>query len=149
MSLLGRVFADLIGFGHDVKVVFMPTFLFKIDAKLKILIENNGTGDIRTAAAERDKTLTEIGQRVLLKKGFSELHQLSHTSSLVLLHVYRLLLCSSLQVERMVNEADKFAKEKDTKNQADSVVYQTEKQLKGTRRQSSCICERKAGDQTR
>ncbi|KAF5816287.1 putative Heat shock protein 70kD domain superfamily [Helianthus annuus] len=49
----------------------------------------------------------------------------------------------------MVNEADKFAKEKDTKNQADSVVYQTEKQLKGTRRQSSCICERKAGDQTR
>lgn len=42
-----------------------------------------------------------------------------------------------LQVERMVEEADKFAKEDkekrdaiDTKNQADSVVYQTEKQLK-------------------
>lgn len=42
-----------------------------------------------------------------------------------------------IQVERMVNEAEKFAKEDkekrdaiDTKNQADSVVYQTEKQLK-------------------
>jgi L1 cell adhesion molecule like protein len=42
-----------------------------------------------------------------------------------------------LQVERMVEEADKFAQEDkekrdsiDTKNQADSVVYQTEKQLK-------------------
>ncbi|KAJ9552379.1 hypothetical protein OSB04_016424 [Centaurea solstitialis] len=41
------------------------------------------------------------------------------------------------EVERMVSEADKFAKEDkekrdaiDTKNQADSVVYQTEKQLK-------------------
>ncbi|MFS7934216.1 putative Heat shock protein 70 family [Helianthus anomalus] len=41
------------------------------------------------------------------------------------------------EVERMVNEAEKFAKEDkekrdaiDTKNQADSVVYQTEKQLK-------------------
>ncbi|KAF2293918.1 hypothetical protein GH714_005653 [Hevea brasiliensis] len=41
------------------------------------------------------------------------------------------------KVERMVNEAEKFAKEDkekrdaiDTKNQADSVVYQTEKQLK-------------------
>ncbi|KAL6905911.1 hypothetical protein ACP4OV_003512 [Aristida adscensionis] len=41
------------------------------------------------------------------------------------------------EVERMVEEADKFAKEDkekrdaiDTKNQADSVVYQTEKQLK-------------------
>nr|TKR99454.1 hypothetical protein D5086_0000193400 [Populus alba] len=54
-------------------------------------------------------------------------------------------LCSDLldstlpsdEVERMVSEADKFAKEDkekrdaiDTKNQADSVVYQTEKQLK-------------------
>jgi L1 cell adhesion molecule like protein len=45
--------------------------------------------------------------------------------------------CLLLQVERMVEEADKFAKEDkekrdaiDTKNQADSVVYQTEKQLK-------------------
>ena len=42
-----------------------------------------------------------------------------------------------MQVERMVSEADRFAKEDkekrdaiDTKNQADSVVYQTEKQLK-------------------
>lgn len=42
-----------------------------------------------------------------------------------------------LQVDRMVKEAEKFAKEDkekreaiDTKNQADSVVYQTEKQLK-------------------
>jgi heat shock protein 1/8 len=42
-----------------------------------------------------------------------------------------------MQVERMVKEADKFSKEDkerrdaiDTKNQADSVVYQTEKQLK-------------------
>lgn len=41
------------------------------------------------------------------------------------------------EVERMVKEAEKFAKEDkekretiDTKNQADSVVYQTEKQLK-------------------
>lgn len=41
------------------------------------------------------------------------------------------------QVERMVSEAERFAKEDkekrdaiDTKNQADSVVYQTEKQLK-------------------
>ncbi|GMH24863.1 hypothetical protein Nepgr_026706 [Nepenthes gracilis] len=41
------------------------------------------------------------------------------------------------EVERMVKEADKFAKEDkemrdavDTKNQADSIVYQTEKQLK-------------------
>ncbi|CAI9287191.1 unnamed protein product [Lactuca saligna] len=41
------------------------------------------------------------------------------------------------EVKRMVNEAEKFAKEDkekreaiDTKNQADSVVYQTEKQLK-------------------
>ncbi|KAG4379524.1 hypothetical protein GLYMA_16G002500v4 [Glycine max] len=41
------------------------------------------------------------------------------------------------EVERMVNEAEKFSKEDkekrdaiDTKNQADSVVYQTEKQLK-------------------
>ncbi|XP_068669667.1 stromal 70 kDa heat shock-related protein, chloroplastic-like [Aristolochia californica] len=41
------------------------------------------------------------------------------------------------EVERMVNEAEKFAKEDkekrdaiDTKNQAESVVYQTEKQLK-------------------
>ncbi|KAH8510002.1 hypothetical protein H0E87_007784 [Populus deltoides] len=50
-------------------------------------------------------------------------------------------LCSDLldsdEVERMVSEAEKFAKEDkekrdaiDTKNQADSVVYQTEKQLK-------------------
>ena len=43
----------------------------------------------------------------------------------------------NMQVQRMVNEAEKFAKEDkekrdaiDTKNQADSVVYQTEKQLK-------------------
>ncbi|KAL0357214.1 UNVERIFIED_CONTAM: Stromal heat shock-related protein, chloroplastic [Sesamum calycinum] len=42
-----------------------------------------------------------------------------------------------IEVERMVSEAEKFAKEDkekrdaiDTKNQADSVVYQTEKQLK-------------------
>lgn len=42
-----------------------------------------------------------------------------------------------LQVDRMVKEAEKFAKEDkekrdsiDTKNQADSLVYQTEKQLK-------------------
>lgn len=42
-----------------------------------------------------------------------------------------------MQVQRMVNEAERFAKEDkekrdaiDTKNQADSVVYQTEKQLK-------------------
>jgi heat shock protein 1/8 len=42
-----------------------------------------------------------------------------------------------MQVERMVSEAERFAKEDkekrdaiDTKNQADSVVYQTEKQLK-------------------
>ncbi|KAM7265192.1 hypothetical protein ACFE04_002875 [Oxalis oulophora] len=42
-----------------------------------------------------------------------------------------------MQVERMVSETEKFAKEDkekrdaiDTKNQADSVVYQTEKQLK-------------------
>lgn len=41
------------------------------------------------------------------------------------------------EVERMVNEAEKFAKEDkekrdaiDTKNQAESVIYQTEKQLK-------------------
>ncbi|KAK1310266.1 hypothetical protein QJS10_CPA08g01233 [Acorus calamus] len=41
------------------------------------------------------------------------------------------------EVERMVNEAEKFAKEDkekrdaiDTKNQADSLIYQTEKQLK-------------------
>ncbi|MCO5577372.1 hypothetical protein L7F22_058249 [Adiantum nelumboides] len=41
------------------------------------------------------------------------------------------------EVERMVNEAEKFSKEDkekrdaiDTKNQADSVIYQTEKQLK-------------------
>ncbi|KAH8514788.1 hypothetical protein H0E87_007583 [Populus deltoides] len=45
--------------------------------------------------------------------------------------------CYDTLVERMVSEADKFAKEDkekrdaiDTKNQADSVVYQTEKQLK-------------------
>ncbi|GJZ98928.1 stromal 70 kDa heat shock-related protein, chloroplastic [Tanacetum coccineum] len=44
---------------------------------------------------------------------------------------------SKCTVQRMVNEAEKFAKEDkekrdaiDTKNQADSVVYQTEKQLK-------------------
>lgn len=43
----------------------------------------------------------------------------------------------NMQVERMVKEAEKFSKEDkekrdaiDTKNQADSVVYQTEKQLK-------------------
>lgn len=43
----------------------------------------------------------------------------------------------NFQVSRMVKEAEKFAKEDkekrdaiDTKNQADSVVYQTEKQLK-------------------
>lgn len=43
----------------------------------------------------------------------------------------------NMQVDRMVKEAEKFAKEDkekrdaiDTKNQADSVVYQTEKQLK-------------------
>jgi heat shock protein 1/8 len=43
----------------------------------------------------------------------------------------------TLQVDRMVKEAEKFAKEDkekrdaiDTKNQADSVLYQTEKQLK-------------------
>ncbi|KAL6985448.1 70-kilodalton heat shock protein [Sarracenia purpurea var. burkii] len=42
-----------------------------------------------------------------------------------------------MEVERMVKEAERFAKEDkekrdaiDTKNQADSVVYQTEKQLK-------------------
>ena len=42
-----------------------------------------------------------------------------------------------LQVEKMVKEAERFAKDDkqkreaiDTKNQADSVVYQTEKQLK-------------------
>lgn len=42
-----------------------------------------------------------------------------------------------MQVDRMVKEAEKFAKEDkekrdaiDTKNQAESVVYQTEKQLK-------------------
>jgi molecular chaperone DnaK (HSP70) len=42
-----------------------------------------------------------------------------------------------LQVERMVDEAERFAKEDkekrdaiDTKNQAESVIYQTEKQLK-------------------
>ena len=42
-----------------------------------------------------------------------------------------------LQVERMVKEAEQFAKEDkekreaiDTKNQAESVIYQTEKQLK-------------------
>lgn len=42
-----------------------------------------------------------------------------------------------MQVERMVKEAERFSKEDkekrdaiDTKNQADSVVYQTEKQLK-------------------
>lgn len=46
-------------------------------------------------------------------------------------------LPGNVQVERMVNEAEKFAKEDkekrdaiDTKNQAESVVYQTEKQLK-------------------
>ncbi len=43
----------------------------------------------------------------------------------------------TLQVDRMVTEAEKFAKEDkekrdaiDTKNQADSVLYQTKKQLK-------------------
>jgi heat shock protein 1/8 len=43
----------------------------------------------------------------------------------------------TLQVNKMVTEAEKFAKEDkekrdaiDTKNQADSVLYQTEKQLK-------------------
>ena len=43
----------------------------------------------------------------------------------------------TMQVERMVKEAETYAKEDkekrdaiDTKNQADSVVYQTEKQLK-------------------
>ena len=42
-----------------------------------------------------------------------------------------------LQVEKMVKEAERFAKEDkqkmeaiDIRNQADSVVYQTEKQLK-------------------
>lgn len=42
-----------------------------------------------------------------------------------------------MQVDRMVKEAEKFAKEDkekrdaiDTKNQAESLVYQTEKQLK-------------------
>ncbi|KAG6383645.1 hypothetical protein SASPL_156594 [Salvia splendens] len=46
-------------------------------------------------------------------------------------------LGAAVQVERMVSEAEKFSKEDkekrdaiDTKNQADSVVYQTEKQLK-------------------
>ncbi|KAE9448315.1 hypothetical protein C3L33_19787, partial [Rhododendron williamsianum] len=46
-------------------------------------------------------------------------------------------LGAAVQVERMVKEAERFAKEDkekreaiDTKNQADSVVYQTEKQLK-------------------
>ncbi|WVY94321.1 hypothetical protein V8G54_033409 [Vigna mungo] len=46
-------------------------------------------------------------------------------------------LGAAVQVERMVKEAEKFSKEDkekrdaiDTKNQADSVVYQTEKQLK-------------------
>ncbi|KAF1895503.1 hypothetical protein Lal_00044154 [Lupinus albus] len=46
-------------------------------------------------------------------------------------------ILSVTAVQRMVNEAEKFAKEDkekrdaiDTKNQADSVVYQTEKQLK-------------------
>ena len=46
-------------------------------------------------------------------------------------------MCQNMQVQRMVNEAEKFAKDDkekrdaiDTKNQADSVVYQTEKQLK-------------------
>jgi len=45
--------------------------------------------------------------------------------------------CMMLQVDTMVQEAERFAKEDkekrdaiDTKNQADSVVYQTEKQLK-------------------
>lgn len=43
----------------------------------------------------------------------------------------------NMQVDRMVKEAERFAKEDkekrdaiDTKNQADSVIYQTEKQLK-------------------
>jgi heat shock protein 1/8 len=43
----------------------------------------------------------------------------------------------TLQVDRMVTEAEKFAKEDkekrdaiDTKNQADSILYQTEKKLK-------------------
>ena len=42
-----------------------------------------------------------------------------------------------MQMQRMVNEAERFAKDYkekrgviDTKNQAESVVYQTEKQLK-------------------
>lgn len=46
-------------------------------------------------------------------------------------------LLNEMQVERMVKEAERFSKEDkekrdaiDTKNQADSVVYQTEKQLK-------------------
>lgn len=46
-------------------------------------------------------------------------------------------MSENIQVERMVSEAERFAKEDkekreaiDTKNQADSVVYQTEKQLK-------------------
>ncbi|KAK8984355.1 hypothetical protein V6N11_029670 [Hibiscus sabdariffa] len=59
------------------------------------------------------------------------------------LNCSRALSCSEpfpksiIQVDRMVKEAEKFAKEDkekrdaiDTKNQADSVVYQTEKQLK-------------------
>jgi hypothetical protein len=46
-------------------------------------------------------------------------------------------ILNDMQVQRMVNEAERFSKEDkekrdaiDTKNQADSVVYQTEKQLK-------------------
>ena len=46
-------------------------------------------------------------------------------------------MSANVQVERMVSEAERFAQEDkekrdaiDTKNQADSVVYQTEKQLK-------------------
>lgn len=49
----------------------------------------------------------------------------------------RYLFNVTMQVDRMVKEAERFAKEDkekrdaiDTKNQADSVVYQTEKQLK-------------------
>lgn len=46
-------------------------------------------------------------------------------------------MCQNMQMRRIVNEAERFAKDYkekrdaiDTKNQAESVVYQTEKQLK-------------------
>ena len=46
-------------------------------------------------------------------------------------------MCQNVQMQRMVNEAERFAKDYkekrdaiDTKNQAESVVYQTENQLK-------------------